>query len=500
MRLAVVTVLLAGCSTPDAEHAPAQDALVPGTPPTLRVAAEWEPALGVLVSWPPYLPRQLFVELAHDTRLYVLVGSAEASDDARAWFDAWGIDPGRVEFLEVPTGDDAAWPRDYGPHPVFTSAGDHVMADTRYDQSTPITTLACDAPLRTPFNGGWGMVLDDFDITNDDAAPTAIAAALGVEARELSCVLTGGNFLTDGRGGAFSTCVLTNENRSNGLEDEAFFELVRNELGIDRYHVIPNYEDMGIQHVDCLLKPLEGDRLLVARPPRDHHLFERYETLVNEHLERLRAADGQPYEILRIDTARYSGEHLAAYTNSLVLDDTVYVPMFGIPEDAAALVAWQEALPGYVVKGIHFVTADEPALAPTARRMFPGGLGWRSFDALHCRTRAVWDPQMLYIAVDRPPRLGEPDVEYVVTAEIVPYSGEPLLANRLKLHWRIPTEDRWQERRLERGPDGRFRAPLPAVAAGAEIEFYVGATDASGRTERSPRTAPRSAYRIDVPR
>ena len=28
-------------------------------------AAEWEPALGVLVSWPPYLPRELFVEFRY---------------------------------------------------------------------------------------------------------------------------------------------------------------------------------------------------------------------------------------------------------------------------------------------------------------------------------------------------------------------------------------------------------------------------------------------------
>jgi hypothetical protein len=37
-----------------------------------RVAAEWEPALGALVVWPPVVPDELLVEIATDARLFLI--------------------------------------------------------------------------------------------------------------------------------------------------------------------------------------------------------------------------------------------------------------------------------------------------------------------------------------------------------------------------------------------------------------------------------------------
>lgn len=495
--VSAAAALAVGCVAP--APAPAPDAgprTVAGTPPTLRVAAEWEPALGVLVSWPPYLPRALFVELARDSRLFVLVEDEAVAADALDWFERWGIDLDRVQLLEVPGSDDAAWTRDYGPHPVFTADGNLVLGDARYDRSTPDSALPCDAPLKTPWNGGWGDRFRDYDVTLDDAAPTAIAAALGRPSKPLPFVVTGGNFLTDGRGGALSTCILVNENRDNGVDEQAFRELARAELGVERYAVLPNFEDDGIQHVDCLLKLLDGERLLVARPPRDHALHERYERLVHDELAALRTPSGRPYEILRVDTARYDGERLAAYTNSLILNCTVYVPLFDIPQDEVALQQWRSALPGYEVKGFRFVLDDEPALPARARRMYPGRLGWRDFDALHCRTRAVWDPDMLHLAVDRVPPSPPQADGYEVAVAIVPYSGAPLLADRLAVRWRVEGATEFDERPLLRAEDGRFRGTIPAVPAGVTVEYYVVAADASGRQELAPRCAPGSTYRF----
>jgi agmatine/peptidylarginine deiminase len=468
--------------------------LIEGSPPRLRVAAEWEPALGVLVRWPPYLPADLFVELAKDTHLYVLVDDEEAADGATTWFEGWGMDAERVHFLQVPGSDDAAWTRDFGPHPVFTAAGGFHLADARYDLSTPDSALACDAHLGTPWNGGWGIPLPSYDVTREDAAPTLIAKALGLHSEELPFVLTGGNFLTDGRGGALSTCVLTNENQGNGLAETDFFGLAREHLGVERYAVVPNFEDKGIQHIDCLLKLLDERRLLVARPPEDHPLHERYERLVDDHLSRLQAPGGEPYEILRLDTARYAGDRLAAYTNSLILNDVVYVPLFGIPEDRVALAQWKQALPGHRVKGFEFVLDDEPALNARARRMYGDGIGWRDFDALHCRTRAVWDPHMLHIAVEPVVSSPAPADSYEVVASIVPYSGELLVEDELELRWRVEGADGWQIMGLSRDDDGLFRASLLAGPTERRVEYYVVAVDASGRRETAPPTAPAAVF------
>ena len=485
---------LLGCLPPDSQW---PSATVPGSPPQLRVAAEWEPALGVMVSWPPFVPHQLLIEISRDSRLYVLAENAGEVEEAQVWLRGWGIDLERVEFLEVPGGDDAAWTRDWGPHPVFTANGELHLADARYDQSTPDSSLDCDAPLRTPWNGGWGEDFKDYDIKLDDKAPTAIANALGLEALEVPFVLTGGNFMTDGRGTALSSCILTNENRRNGVADEQFFAQAKRLLGLERYAIVPNFEEGGIQHVDCLLKLLDDERILLARPPAEHPLFDRYEAFAAEVLPALKTADGGTFEVLRIDTAPYRGESLAAYTNSLVLNDVVYVPLFGIDQDQVALAQWQAALPGHRIKGFPFVLADEPYLADMARRMY-GEIGWRNFDALHCRTRAVWDPKMLHIEVERVPGKVRGSAGHRVGARIVAYSGQPLLRDRLVVRWRLQGSTGWSESRLERRADGRFEARIAEGIAAGPIEYFLMAADASGRVESAPRTAPQALLRFEI--
>jgi hypothetical protein len=42
-----------------------------------RIAAEWEPALGALVVWPPVVPDELLVEIAKDDRLFLIVPDLE---------------------------------------------------------------------------------------------------------------------------------------------------------------------------------------------------------------------------------------------------------------------------------------------------------------------------------------------------------------------------------------------------------------------------------------
>lgn len=491
---ALCAALTASCAVQAEGDAPAT---VASSPARLRVAAEWEPALGVLVAWPPFVPHRLLVEISRDSRLYVLVEDAAAEAEARTWFIGWGMDPARFEFLPIPRGDDAAWTRDWGPHPVFTADGRLLLGDARYDLSTPDSALDCDAPLKTPWNGGWGANFEDYDVKLDDAAPTAIARALGLDALDVPFVLTGGNFMTDGRGTALSSCILTNENRRNGLGDERFFEQAAGLLGLERYSILPNFEDEGIQHVDCLFKLLDDRRILLARPPQDHPWFDRYERFADEHLAALEAPGGGRYEVLRLDTAPYRGEALAAYTNSLVLNDVVYVPLFGIPQDQVALAQWQSALPGHRIKGFEFVLDDERILDDMARRMYRD-LGWRNFDALHCRTRAVWDPHMLHLEVDRVPAAVEGADGHPVRARIVAYSGEPLLRERLVVRWRLQGARDWSESPLTRRPDGSFEASVAAGIGAGRIEYFLLAADASGRVETAPRTAPQALYRFEI--
>jgi agmatine/peptidylarginine deiminase len=482
----VGSVCLAACrGTGAADDTRAGDgSTVPGSPFVRRVAAEWEPAVGVLVTWPLTVPHRLVVDLARDTTLHLLVADEAAMLDALVWLDRWQVDVERVEWIVAAQGDDASWVRDYGPHPVFMEDGRLALADARYELATPITGYGCDEPLSTPFDGSWGEDLRDYDIAADDAAPAAIAAALGVEHLPLSYALTGGNLATDGHGLALSSCILLNENEEYGVDRAAFMALTRDQLGLSRYTILSNFEARGIQHVDCMFKLLDERRILVVRPPADHPARAVYDRITKEELTALRTLAGEPFEILPLDTARFRGDELAAYSNALILNRNVYVPLFGITQDEIALEQWRAALPGHTVRGYTFVLADEPHLAPSASMY--DGIGWTGGDALHCRTRAVWDREMLAVDVVASEALADGRVR--VSATVVDHSGRGVVRSATNLVFRAEgaSAGDWSRVPLERGADGVFVAHVPAGATA----YFVEAASAAGRVATSPRTAP----------
>jgi hypothetical protein len=300
----------------------------------------------------------------------------------------------------------------------------------------------------------------------------------------LPVALTGGNALVDGRGTVFSTCIMLNENQALGLSEEQFFETVRHEMGINKYVVIPNFELFGIQHIDCFLKLLDEERILVARPPEDHPHYQRSEAIVRE-LSSLTNAYGRPYRIIRIDTPPYWWDFMPAYTNSLILNRKVLVPLYGIPADRDALETWRKAMPGYQVIGFEH----------------QGGIleRWMSFDALHCRTRAIWDPKMLYMAHRRVDETVTAAEGFPVEVQIRDYSESGLIQEALELSWRLSGEDRWRVIPLEATLDPQtFVASIPSVAAGQGVEYFLSAADRSGRRESLPRTAPDGYYSFRV--
>lgn len=463
--------------------------------PTTRIAAEWEPALGTLLVWPLSIPHKLVVELANDAKLYTLVPDEAAQREATKWFQEWDIDLATIDFIVAPQGVDASWVRDWGPHAIFTTDGAMKLGDGRYQNSTPITNQGCSDPLRFLFTTENGEIIPT---TKDDEAPNYIAEHLGLEVLPLPFVFTGGNVMADGLGTVLSTCVITNENNFEGVTEEQFLNNAQNLIGADRYHIISNFETRGIQHIDCFLKLLDEERILVARPPKDHELYPIYEDIVQNELAKLETIYGRPYQILRIDTDRYRGDRLAAYTNSLIINQTVYVPLFGIEQDSVALSQWQQALPGYTIKGFEFVLEEEPILSEFTRRHYQG-IGWNDGDALHCRTRAVWDPDMLYISVRRLDPLVQKANNYPVWMQVFDYSDKGLKRDDLKLYWRKKGNDTWNSTLLkEATKSNQFMAAIPSAKVGDTIEYYVAAESHSGRRETMPRSAPLGFYQFKI--
>jgi agmatine deiminase len=442
-----------------------------------RVPAEWEPALGAMVAWPPIVPESLLVEIARDDRLYLLVEDSTGQADAERALARLRIDPAKVQFIVAPAGDARSWPRDWGPFPLFDEEGTFRLVRHRF-VDYPGATANCD---------GWlygERTLYFMDFRPDDAATTLVAEALGLPMTSLSFALTGGNALVDGHGTAFSTCIMLNENRrSFRMGEDEFYRAVETRLGITRYVIVPNFEWFGIQHIDCLLKPLDEETILVKRLPEGHPDHDAIETIARDLSSRT-GPYGRPYRIRRIDTPPYLfGFFVPNYTNSLILNRKILVPLYGIPADEKALATWREIMPGYEVIGFR---NDSP-------------YDWNWLDALHCRVRAVWDPGMLYMSHRRIDDSVGPAASYPVEVLIRDYSRAGLVPGELQVHWRLRGETDWRAVALADGSAPHlYVAAIPSPGPGRTVEYYFSAADASGRHETLPRVAPKGFYSFSV--
>jgi agmatine deiminase len=340
----------------------------------------------------------------------------------------------------------------------------------------------CDARLYDllgliPFVGDW-LPGGGTDLNAD-----SLAEALGVSTVKLPFGLTGGNALVDGLGTVFSTCVMLKENREwFGLSEQEFREAIETRLGLDNAVVVPNFEWFGIQHIDCLLKPLDAETLLVKRVPEGHPDHRPIEAIV-ALLSELKTPYGRPYRIVRIDAAPYYlGHHVANYTNSLILNRKIFVPLFGVPSDEKALATFREVMPGYEVIGYEY---DDV-------------MGWAWYDALHCRVRAVWDPKMLYMSHKQIRDRVGPAESHRIDVLIRDYSRAGLIADGLKLSWRVRDAANWNEVALTTGTAPEiYTAEIPTPQS-AVIEYFLSAADRSGRRESLPRVAPDGFYTFET--
>ena len=460
-----------------------------------RVAAEWEPALGTMIVWPLSIPYKLVVELANDNHLYTLVQNDSTKAIALKWYTAWGIDPSKNTFIYAPAGIDSWWTRDWGPSAVFTPDKKMELGDGKYTYSTPVSDIGCDDSLEFIYMNADKKIIKT---ETDDSASVYVGAALHTEVLDLPFANTGGNVLTDGLGSAFSTCILLQENKFRGLSVDQFFQLNKNLLGLNNYHIISNFEKRSIQHIDCFMKVLDEERILVAEPPSDHPEYAIYQNIVDNELAKLKTPYGRPYEIIRIKTDRYSKDRLAAYTNSLILNQTIYVPLFQISQDSLALERWREVMPGYTVKGFYFLLAHEPLVDANVKDHYKI-YGWNSGDALHCRTRAVWDPQMIFITTKRIKNIVDSKHKNHVYSTIIDYSGKGLDLKKTMLFWRVSGQKGWNQIALKQTDAvDHFSVEIPFHKSGCTIEYYISAVSKSGQKETAPRTAPGGLFNFFI--
>ena len=242
------------------------------------------------------------------------------------------------------------WMRDYGPWVTKTNNKLSVI-DNKYYVERPADDLFPEF-----FSNAFGLSKTDFDQVYSE----------------------GGNILTDETGMGFSTEAVLYGNPGLAKADaEALFEYM---LNLDDFVFLPgtfpaDIDEVlaalgGTGHVDMGMKLLSDTRVMIgdfAPGSPGKELMDRWAAWFESHTN----LNGEPYEVFRVMGAT-NGYEPYSYLNGVIINKTIIVPQFGdAVSDAAALAAYENAMPGYKTIGVR-----SELLAP-----WSGGL--------HCITKEI---------------------------------------------------------------------------------------------------------------
>lgn len=434
-----------------------------------RIVSEWEPALGAVISWTDNVPGDLIKAIAENDIAYILVASSSEITEVQNQMNNWGIPESNYEIFNQSRGSSFQWVRDWGSLSVFNGSGVFSFYDGVFDY--PI------AGIDNIISYWWCSPSYNCEI--EDTSFQQIADYFGFQRVDLPIALTGGNAAFDGLGKFYTTAIYEPENLEYGYSLSQSESILKNELGITDFNIVQNYEVAGIQHIDCLFIFLNPEHLLVMKVPPSYPTYDIIENIVAQ-LRTMTNSFGRPYKISRIQTNYWDGGLVASYTNALILNKHIYVPLYGIAEDAAAISTYEELMPGYDVHGFVYPQDNYPN-------------GWTEGDALHCRTKQIHDPQMLRI-VHKPVNDTIPLQDYYeILAYIRDYSNTGLATR--ELNWRLKGQTTWNQNTLTTTTDNYFyRTTISGFADGDMVEYYISAGDNSGREETSPVGAPDGYY------
>lgn len=399
--------------------------------PEVRNVAEFDEMQAVLVRYPFGIPVELVREMAEETEVITIVASAAQQLTVQNIYSSNGVNPDNTTFLIAPT--NSYWVRDYGPWFVFDGDNNPGIVDFPYNRPRP----------------------DDNDI------PAAVAQYLSIDLYGMKVYQAGGNYMTDGMGQASSTDLVYEENLQ--LTEDEIATKFNDYLNIYTFHVRPDPLDHGIKHIDTWGKFLSPGKVMIGEVPVTDYRYDDYEEAASYFANTI-SSYGTPYEVVRIYTP---GTPMPTpYTNSLILNKKVLVPITGSEWDDEALATYEEAMPGYEIIGISHNN-------------------WINSDALHCRAKGVADIGMLYI--NHVPLLGNLPYQenYEITAEVFAYGGQTIYNDSVLIYYSINNED-YQISNMTYVENNTWTGFISGIMPGDEVEYYLYAADMSGRQNHHP--------------
>lgn len=426
---------------------------VPTPPPTEKVKApgEFDNAQGVLLRWDRGWWQGLYIDMTgaivEHSKAYIIVANNWEQNQVENQLIAHNIPLDSVEFVIKPT--NSVWIRDYGPWWIYHEDGTRGIVDWVYNRPRP----------------------------QDDSIPIRLGEDWSIPVYTSSLVHTGGNFMVDGHGVGFASNLIYQENP--GLTPAKIDSIMGVYMGLDTFYVFTRIYGEYTGHIDMWGKLIDDHTFMVAYyPPGDQN-----HNILNNHaaaIANLTNGNSILFDTVRIPSPPpYSGVY-RSYTNSLIVNKLVLLPIYNHAYDSIAVRIYQERLPGYDIR-----TFDCSDIIQS------GG-------AVHCITKLVMSPYAIFIT--HTPLLNTEDTvnPYRVEATITATMG--LNGDSTFVYWDTDTSPPFNMVKLIPDTDSvnLFFGYIPAQHYGTTVYYYIYAMDTTGYYKTSPSNALYELYSFKV--
>jgi agmatine deiminase len=320
-------------SHPGAISTENQERIIAAPEISYRAGQEFEKLDGVLMRWPFDWESQkdewaeMIAAMSNaEVTLYIWVNKLSQQLSATRYLVQMGVPTEHIVWVIEAT--NSVWMRDYGPQFIYNTNSDGWgVADFHYYDSRP----------------------------QDDDTPVFISRVCRVprvnRQTEQVVYTEGGNLNHDGLG-----CVVYSERTYNGnpgVETETIDQRILSAFQA-HLNLVPEDPSLdGTGHVDMFMKIVRENTVLVAEYEPDQVDYQVLEDCA-ELFENSTNGAGQPWNVVRIPQPDvyyifFVLPVVRTYTNSLMVNDTVLLPVYDIPLDNDAVAVYQEVLPGKTI-------------------------------------------------------------------------------------------------------------------------------------------------------
>jgi agmatine/peptidylarginine deiminase len=434
---------------------------------SIRAMAEWEEVSGLVISWRSSYASTLREIVRYgrlETRVIIICADSNA---VKTSLTNANIPLSNITYLEEAS--NSVWMRDYGANPIYRNDVDSLfLVDWIYNRPRP----------------------------DDDVVPSALGAYLNLPvytttAAPNDLVHTGGNYMSDGAGTAFSSKLVLDENGPAGtfnvtVKTEAEIDsIMKNFMGITRYIKMETLPYDGIHHIDMHMKLLDEETLLIGEYPAGVADGPQIEANLQYVLSNFNSMFGTPYKVIRVvmppetngSYPNTGGDYLT-FTNSVFVNKTVLMPVYRPEFDTTALRIMKSALPGYNVVGINCNSIIQQS------------------GAIHCITHTVGVSDPLRIVHQPLTDTYNTTNPYTVNGTFQHRSG----ISTAQLYFTTDTTQPYVvvPMTMTNPATNTWSGDIPAQVAGTEIFYYLEGTSNSGKIQVRPMPAPEGYWKFKV--